>query len=62
MVFDLVYVRNICGIRSNRVRSLIIKERYGFELSIVKKVECNVLKWFEHMERIGYERLVKSMY
>ena len=29
---------------------------------MLERIKRNVLKWFEHVERIGEERLVKRMY
>ena len=29
-------------------------------MSVIKRGECNTLKWVEHVERMGEERLVKS--
>ena len=56
-------MRNICAIRRvNRVRNVIIRERCGCELSVLERIERNVLKWFGHVERMGEERLVKRVY
>ena len=56
-------MRNICGIRQvGRVRNTIVREGCGCELSKLERIERNVLKWFGHMERMGEEKLVKSVY
>ena len=31
-------------------------------MSVRKRIERNVLKWFEHVKRMGEERLVKRVY
>ena len=31
-------------------------------MSVLERMERNVLKWFGHVERIGEERLVKRVY
>ena len=62
-VFEMMCLRNICGIRrADRVRNSIIRERCGCELSVLEIIESNMLKWFIHVERMGEERLVKSVY
>ena len=48
--------------RVDRVRSAIIRERCGCELSVLERIERNVLKWFGHVERMGEERSVKREY
>ena len=56
-VFEMMCLRNICGIRRvDRVRNAIIRERCGCELSLLERIERNVLKWFRHVERKGKER------
>ena len=58
-VFEMMCLKNICGIR--RVRNAIIREvRVWFECT--ERIERNVLKWFGHVERMGEERLVKRVY
>ena len=44
-VFEMLCLRNICGIRRvNRVRNPIIREKCGCELSVLERIERNVLK------------------
>ena len=38
------------------------KREVRCELSVLERIERNVLKWFRHVERMGEERLVKRMY
>ena len=38
------------------------RERCRCELSVLERIERNVLKWFGHLERMGEERLVKRVY
>ena len=55
--------KNICGTRRvERVRNAIIRERYGCELSVLERIEINLIKWIRHLERMGEERLVKRVY
>ena len=62
-VFEMMCLRNICGIRRvDRVRNTIIRERCGCELSVLERIERNVLKWFVHVKRMGEERLLKRMH
>ena len=43
-VFEVMCLRNICGIRGvDRVRNAIIRERCGCELSVLERIERNVL-------------------
>ena len=56
-----------CGIgRSDRVRNSVTRERErercGCKLSVVKRVERNVLIRVDLVEKIGKEKLVKSLY
>ena len=44
------------------MRNTIIRERCGCLLSVLERIERNVLKWFGHVERMGEERLDKRMY
>ena len=61
--FEMMCLRNICGIRRvDSVRNEIIRERCGCELSVLKRIERNVLKWFGHVERMVEKRLVKRAY
>ena len=46
----------------DRVRKSLIRERCGFTLSVLERIERNVLKWFGLVERIEEERLVKRVY
>ena len=45
-----------------RVRNAIIRERRRCELSVLERIERNMLKWFRHVEKMGEERLVKRVY
>ena len=62
-LFEVMCLRNICGIRRlDRVRNAIIRERWGCELGVLERNERNVLKLFGHFERMGEERLSKRVY
>ena len=45
-----------------RVRNSIIRERCGWELSVLERIERNMLKWFGDVERMGEERLVMRVH
>ena len=60
--FEMMCLRHICGIRRvDRVRNASIRENCGCELSVLERIERNVLKLFYHAERMGEERLVKRV-
>ena len=60
-VFEVMRLRNICGIRRrDRVRNSLIRKRSGYELSLLRRVERNTLTWFGHVERKGEGGLVKG--
>ena len=62
-VFEMMCWRNICGLRRvDRVKIAIIREKRGCELSVLERIERNVIKWFGHEKRMGKERLVKREY
>ena len=62
-LFEMMCLRNICGIRRiDRVRNAIIREMCGRELNVLERIEKNALKWFGHVERMKGERLVKRVY
>ena len=53
-VSEMMYLRNIFGTRRvDRVRNGIIRENCGCELSVLERIERNVLNWFGHAERMG---------
>ena len=59
-VFQMMCLRNICAIRRvDRVRN---SQRCECELSVLERIERNVLKWLGHVERMGEENLFKRMY
>ena len=59
----MMCLRNIWGIRRvDRVRNSLIRERCGCGLSVMKRIERNVLKAFGHVESMGEERLVKRVH
>ena len=52
-VFETMCLRNICGIRRvDRARNAKTREMCGCELSVLERIERNVLKWFGHVERM----------
>ena len=48
-VFEMMCLRNVCGIR----RVDRVKERCGWELSVLERIERDVLKWFGYVEKLG---------
>ena len=62
VVYEMVCLRNISGIRrKDRVRNSQIKERCACEVRVIEKVKGDVLKWFEHVERIREGQRVKNV-
>ena len=48
MMSEMIFMRNIFDKRrSNIVRNFLITKRSSCEGSVLKRMECNVLKWFE---------------
>ena len=47
--------------RQSEKHNNIIREMCGCELSLLERIERNVLKWFEHVEKMGEEMLVKGV-
>ena len=57
-----ISLKDICSkTKNDRVGNLIISERCGCELNIIKKVKRRVLRWFRNVEIMGEERIVKSL-
>ena len=47
---EMMCLSNIFGIRGvDRVRNSLIRERCWCELSVLERIERNVLKWFGHV-------------
>ena len=62
-VSEMMFWRNICGIRRvERVTNAIIREWCGCEVSVLERMEGDVLKGFGHVERMGQERVLKKVY
>ena len=54
-------MNNICGTRRvDRVRNAIIREICGCELSVLERIERNVLRWLGHVERMGRKGWLKD--
>ena len=49
----MMFLRNVCGIRR------VDREMYGCELSVLERIERNMLKWFGKVKVIGKEKMVK---
>jgi len=55
--------RSMCGVtRWDRWRNEVGRERVGVSESLSKRVDRKVVKWFGHIERMGIERLSKTVY
>ena len=46
--------------RVDRVRNAIIRKRCGCELSVLERIERNVLKWFWHVEEWERKRWLRE--
>ena len=54
-------MRNICGIRrGDRVRKAIIRERCGCELSVLERIERNVLNGLGMRKRLERKRWLRE--
>ena len=47
--------------RLDRVRNEVVRARTGVRRELAARVEMNVLRWFSHVERMEYERLLKKI-
>ena len=47
--------------RLDRVRNEIVRTRTGVRRELAARVDVNVLRWFGHVERMEYERLLKKV-
>merc|ERR1712002_182437 len=55
-------LRNICGRRRiDRVLNIEIRGMCGKNVGVSERMDQGILKWFGHVERMGNERLVKSV-
>ena len=37
----------------DRIRNSDVRERCGYKKNLLKQLDQSILKWFEHMERMG---------
>ena len=67
-VFEMMCLRNICGLRRvGRVRNIIIRERCGCELSVLERIEKNMLKigsgmWKEWEKKAWLRECIRKMW
>ena len=56
-------MRNICRLaRIDRVPNVQISRKCGKNVSVSQRIDQGVLRWFGHVERMGYERKAKTVY
>jgi hypothetical protein len=56
-------MRAMCGVSiMDRVRNEDVHRRCGSELRIEERMDINVLRWYDHVERMEEERMVKRVY
>ena len=59
---DMKCLRNICGLRIDRVPNEEIRRRCGKNVSVSQRIDQGVLRWFGHVERMRDERIAKRVY
>merc|ERR1712002_1395453 len=63
MGVEMNCLRNICGRRRiDKIPNVRIREMCGKNVGVCERMDQAVLRWFEHVERMGNERLVKRVY
>ena len=61
-VFEMKCLRSMTGVsRLDRVRNEIVIPRTGVRRELAARVDMNVLRWFNHVERMDAERLLKKV-
>ena len=61
-VFEMRCLRSMAGVsRMDRIRNEVVRQRTGVEIESGTRVDMNVLRWFEHVERMENERLLKRV-
>ena len=52
-VFEMKCLRSMAGVsRIDRVRNEDVRQRTGVEIELARRMDMNVLRWFEHVERM----------
>ena len=56
-------LRNICSLRViGRVPNVEIWRRCGKNVSVSRRIDQAVLRWYGHVERMGDERMAEGVY
>ena len=58
-VFETKCLRSMTGVsRLDRVRNEVVRARTGVRRELAARVDMNVLRWFDHVERMDDEQLL----
>ena len=61
-VFEMKCLRSMAGVsQTDRVRNEVVRQRRGVEVDLATRVDMNVLRWFEHVERMEDELMLKKV-
>ena len=61
-VFEMKCLRSMAGVsRLDRVRNEVVRARTGVRRELAARADVNVLRWFDHVERMDNERLLKKV-
>jgi hypothetical protein len=61
-VMEMKCMGAMCGVRiMNIVRYEDLRRRCGSEISIEERMGINVMRWYDRVERMGEERIVKRV-
>ena len=61
-VFEMKCLRSMTGVSwLDRVRNEVVRARTGVRRELAARVDVNVLRWFDHVERMDNERLLKKV-
>lgn len=62
-VLEMKCLMAVGGVRwFDGVRNVRVREKVGNRKILYEKVEQAKLKWFDHIKRMGVDRIVKRMY
>src|SRR5215469_4432105 len=60
--FEMKGLRSMCGILlRGRIRNERIRERCGWDRSLISRYEQSILKWYGHVMRMNEDRLMKKV-
>ena len=61
-VFEMKCLRSMTGVsRLDRVRNEVVRAKTGVRRELAARVDMNVLRWFNHEEKMDNERLLKKV-